>query len=125
MRTIGKYYKKTVLSIPEENRRKVELPVNWDNSKIEQDLFGWKLYSGKEYVECRSEEEARFLKVFLDSDVREVYVPNDDNYLKEILPPLENIKTKSDETTEDFLYGVVNRQLKARIRHEVFMEITK
>ena len=125
MRTIGKFYLDEVMCLPKSKLKKVELPSDNDNSKIDHDLFGIKLYAGDEYIECRSEEEARYLKVFLDSGVREVYIPKDDEYLKTILPKLEYIKSKIDEFLADAMYSLFDRKLKAQLKHEVFMEVTK
>lgn len=125
MRTIGKYYREKVLCLPKKQLKKVELPSSSNKSIIEKDLFGWKLYSGKNYITCCSEEEARFLKVFHDSGVNETYVPKDNEYLKSILPDLEKIKKRIDEIIEFHIDGILNRRLRERARHEIYMEITK
>lgn len=125
MRTIGQFYREQILSLPKEKLAQVELPTNWDGARIEKDLFGWKLHSGADFIECRSEEEARYLKVFLDSGVTEICVPKDDNYLKTILPNLETRKRKIDEIVNSYLETVLDRKIRERVRHEVFMEITK
>ena len=69
MKTLGEFYKEKVLSHKNLINRK--LPENSDTIKIERDLFGWKLYSGKNFIECRSEDEGRFLKVFLEAVIRD------------------------------------------------------
>lgn len=125
MRTIGQYYKETVLCLPKKERKKVELPSHWDDVRIEEDLFGWKLWSGNEFIECSSEEEAKYLKVFFDSDVYEFDVPKDNEYLKKILPQLLKNKAAIDEIIDDFSYGILDRQIKAKLRHMVFVDITK
>jgi hypothetical protein len=125
MRTIGRFYREEILSLPPEKLAPIELPTNWDDTRIEKDLFGWKLYSGADFIECRSEEEARYLKVFIDSRVTEVFVPKDDQDLKTILPKLENLKRKIDEIVNSYLETVLNRKIRERIRHEVFVELTK
>ena len=80
MKTLGEFYKEKVLCHKNLITRK--LPENSDLIKIERDLFGWKLYSGKNFIECRSEDEARYLKVFLEAGLTKVRVPKDDEYLK-------------------------------------------
>jgi hypothetical protein len=125
MRTIGRFYREEILSLPPEKLAPIELPTNWEDTRIEKDLFGWKLYSGEDFIECRSEEEARYLKVFIDSRVAEVFVPTDDQDLKTILPNLENLKRKIDEIVNSYLETVLNRKIRERIRHEVFVELTK
>ena len=125
MRTIGQYYREKVLCLPKKQLKKVELPSSSDISLIEKDLFSWKLYSGKKYITCRSEEEARFLKVFHDSRMNEIYVPKDEEYLKSILPDLEKIKKRIDEIIESHIDGILSRKIRERARHEIYMEITK
>lgn len=125
MRTIGQFYKEKVLCLPKNKIKRVELPSSSNETRIEQDLFGWKLYSGKDFIECRSEEEARYLKVFLDAGVTEVCVPKEDEYLKSILPELENLKRKIDEILNSYLETILNRKIREQLKHEVFMELTK
>ncbi len=125
MKFIGAYYKETVLSLPKKSLFKRELPGNLGETKIERDLFGWKLYSGKDSIECRSEEEARYLKVFLDLGFKEIYVPKDGAHLKSILPELERLKTRTDEILNSYLETILDRKMKERLKHEVYMEISK
>lgn len=125
MRTLGQYYREKVLCLPKRELKKVELPANWGNLKIEEGLFGWRLISGKEFVECRSEEEARYLKVFLDADMREILVPRSDEYLRAILPDLEKLKRKIDEILNSYLETIFDRKAQEQLRHEVFLEVTK
>lgn len=60
MKLIGEFYREKILSLPKRKLSKKELSDNSGEIKVERDLFGWKLYSGKNFIECRSEEEARF-----------------------------------------------------------------
>jgi len=125
MKRLGEFYREKVLTLPKKSLVKREFPENSGKIKIDRDLLGWKLYSGKKYIECRSEEEARFLKVFLDAELDEVYVPKDDEYLKTILPELERLKAKTDEIINSYLETILDRKIRERIRYEVYMEITK
>jgi hypothetical protein len=125
MKTIGEFYREKVLSLPKKSLSKIELPDNYGEIKIEKDLFGWKLYSGKNYIECRSKEEARYLRVFLDSGMKRICVPKDDEYLRTILPELERLKMKIDEILNSYLETILNRRIRQRVRHEVFIELTK
>jgi len=125
MRTLGQFYREDILSLPPEKLARVDLETNGDETRIVKDLFGWKLYAGSDFIECQSEVEARYLKVFLDSGVTEVCVPKDESYLKTILPKLEARKMKIDEIMNSYLETVLDRKIRERIRYEVFMEITK
>jgi hypothetical protein len=125
MKRIGAYYREEVLSLPQEMLIEVELPRSSGEFKIIKDLFGWKLYSGDNFVECRSEEEARYLLVFWDAGMRNVMVPKEEEYLKKILPELERLKKRTDEIIEKHLRALRNPRLREQVRREVYMEITK
>ena len=123
MKTLGEFYKERIL--PRKDLISRELPDNSDEVRIEKDLFGWKLYSDENFIECRSEEEARYLKVFFDAGMTSVGVPNDDEYIKSILDELEGLKMKIDEIGNSYLETVLDRKTRERVKQEVFMEITK
>ena len=125
MRTIGKFYRDEILCLPKRQLKKVELPTNWGNTKLEEDLFGWKIHTGMEIIECRSKEESRYLKILLDYNMREVYVPKDDEYLKKILPKLEKLKKKIDNIINFYLRGVLDRRIRDKVKSKVYLEITK
>jgi hypothetical protein len=125
MKRIGEFYREKVLSLPKKSLIKKILPDNSGDVKIEKDLFGWRLYSGKNFIQCRSEEEARYLKVFLDAGLREVYVPKDNEYLKSILPELEKLKAKTDEIIKFYIDGILDHKIRERVKREVYIEITK
>lgn len=130
MKRIGAFYKEKILSLPKKSLTMREAPyLSPENMKIERDLFGWKIWytrstrKSREYIECRSEEEARYLKVLLDVGMREIFIPKDDEYLKSILPELELLKKKTDEILNSYLESILNRQIRAQLKHEVYMEI--
>jgi hypothetical protein len=123
MKRIGRFYKETVLSLPEDKRFEINLPYGSGEIKIEKDLFGWKLYCGKKFVECRSEEEARYLKIFLEVGLSSVYVPKDEEYLKSILPELERLKKRTDEIINFHTSGILNKRIREEIRQKVYSEI--
>ncbi|MCH7783708.1 hypothetical protein IID62_11650, partial [candidate division KSB1 bacterium] len=78
-----------------------------------------------EFIECRSEENAQFLKVMFGSGMKEIYVPNDDGYLSSILPEFVKIKSKIDSILNDYFETLMNRQDRVRLKYEVYNEITK
>jgi hypothetical protein len=125
MKTIGEFYRERVLSLPKKVLSKKELPNDSGEIKVERDLFGWKLYAGKNFIECRSEEEARYLKIFVDLGVQEIFVPKDDTDLKSVLPELERIKTKVDEILNSYLETILDRKIRERLKYEVYMEVAK
>ena len=123
MRTLGEFYREKLSSRSDLIEKTFE--NNFGEIKIEQDLFGWKLYSDKKYFECKSEEEARYLKVFFEAGVESIKVPKDDKYLKNILPELENLKMKIDKIINSYLETILNRQIMEKLKQEVFAELMK
>ena len=123
MKTLGEFYKIRVLS--QKNLKTMELPTNWGDIRIVQDLFGWRLFSGKSVFECRSEAEARYLMVFWDAEMIELCVPEDDEYLNSIVPELEAIKKRLDDILNEYLEGILKRRDRAWLKREVFIEMTK
>ena len=126
MRTLGEIYKEYILSLPETEVIVREIDNVSDNHIIERDIFGWKLFSDKKhFLECRSEEEALYLKIFADAGMLEITVPNSDDYLLKILPDLIKIKTRTDEIIEEYLESILSRKMREKIRNEVYSELTK
>ncbi len=122
MPTLGDFYKEKILS--QENLVNRNLPANSGNIEIKQDLFGVKLFYGKkDFLECRSEDEARYLKIWMESGVREISVPQDEEYLKTIVPELEELKKKIDQVIHDYTFGILNRRMRQEIRRRVYQEI--
>jgi hypothetical protein len=125
MRYIGEFYREKVLSLKAAAVKKRELPRLVDDVQIARGLFGWEITSKKERIECRSEAEARYLKIMTDFGYQEVMVPLSDEYIKEFLPAMENIRNKSLTILEDILQSILNRKAREKIKSEVFAEITK
>lgn len=101
------------------------LPKESGKVKIEQHLFGWRLYSGKKFIECDSEEEARYLKVFLEARMVKVKMPKDIESLRSILPEIESLKTKITEVINSNLGSIVDTKTKAKIGHQLWVEVMK
>jgi len=129
VKRIGAFYKEKVLSLPEQSRIFREIPSSFlENMEIVKDLFGWKIYytnPGRKslFIECRSEEEARYLKALNDSGMTKIYVPEDNEYLRSILPELERLKTRTEEILNEHLYGILSRKMRRQLRFAVYMEI--
>jgi len=123
MDTLGKFYKEKMLT--QKPLLTKMLPKASDKVKIEQHLFGWRLYSGKKSIECNSEEEARYLRVFLEAGMDKVKMPKDSEYLKSILPEMENLKIKITEVINSYLESIVDTKTKAKISHQLWIEVMK
>jgi hypothetical protein len=92
---------------------------------IQQSLMGWRLYSGRQSIDCASELEARYLKVWLGAGLDSVKIPRDEGYLKTIVPELESLKQKIGEIIAPYLNSIVNVKTKERILHRLWLEVTR
>lgn len=121
--TLGKFYREKILT--HKPLRTKNLPKVSSEVKLEQELFGWRLSSGRQYTDCASEMEARYLKVWLEAGLESVKIPKDEDYLKEIVPELESLKQKTDEIFEDYLGSILDPRLRQRLLHQLWQEVTK
>ncbi len=132
MKTIGDFLRARILPLPEESLDMRETPYLFlDNMRIVKEIWGWKIFytkSGRkkeEFLECRSEEEARYLKALIDSGLREIPVPKDDEYLKSILPELERVKARIDEILHQYMDTIRDRSAREQLRREVYEDCVK
>jgi type I restriction enzyme M protein len=121
--TLGKFYREEILPCKPLILR--ELPRWSEDTRIENGLFGWRLYVGRKAVECRSEEEAHYLRIFVEAGLEEVKVPKQEAILKRILPRLESLKKSIDEIIDSYLESIVSVKLKKSLRHRLWIEIVK
>ncbi len=80
---------------------------------------------GRQHIDCGSEYEARYLKVWLEAGLDSVKMPKDEDYLKEIVSLLEELKKKIDETFQTYLSSIVTPKLQERLYHQLWQEVTK
>lgn len=119
--TLKKFYKEKVLNQKNLYTRKLfqlsEKPI------IGKDLFAWHLASGKNVIECCSETEAHYLKVWLESGAKSIKVPEDKKYLEKITTELEKLKTDLDKIIEDYLSSILNIKVRNQILHQIWQKI--
>lgn len=125
MQLIGDYYREKILTRNDLHHRELTLPRD-KPLQIIQYLFGWQLIGGDEAMDCRSEAEARYLRVFSELGFDEVAVPASDEYLEEqALPVLEHLKSRADEILAEHLETVFDPRIRSKIRRDVYAEISK
>jgi hypothetical protein len=122
--TLGKFYQEKILN-QEEALYSRTLPEPTDEIKAERDLYGWRLYSGRRSIECKSDSEAQYLKVWLEAGLTEIKVPQDGNYLKKIVPELVAEKKKIDKTINSYLDSILDIKLRARILRQLWQRLTE
>jgi len=121
--TLGKFYKEKILTLKPLLTK--PLPQESGKVRIQQHLFGWRLSSGKKYLECDSEEEARYLKIFLEAGMDTVNIPKDNEYLKTILPEIEILHVKISDIINSYLESIADTKTKATISHLLWTEVMK
>lgn len=123
--TLGKFYREKILTQkPLLTKTLPEVSLK-DEIKIEKSLFGWILSSGSKHIECRSEEEALYLKVFLEAGLNKVKIPKDDNCLKDVLPELIKIKGRIDKIINSYLESIVDIKTREKLKHRLLSEVIK
>ena len=126
---IGDYYREKVMALHRKERKKFEIPLHSGVTRIENEFFGWKLYylihgrKSEDFIECRTEEEARYLKIFMELEAREIYIPKDENLIAEILPRLEYLKKQTDDLLNEYLSALMQRKHREQLRFMVYKEI--
>jgi len=116
--TYRKFYEEKVLSRKELKEVKLFSPAK--KPFISIGLFGCEIVAGKERIQCVNEEEARYLKVWLDAGLtEEVKAPTDEKYLKHILPELEELHTNISRIISEHLESITSQKLCNQIIHHL------
>jgi type I restriction-modification system DNA methylase subunit len=110
---LGHFYEENILS--QKNLKTVKLFHTTNEIHIKNELFGWRLISGKDYIDCQSEAEAEYLKIWLESGLDEVKVPKDETYLSKILPELKALKERIDQIISDHISSITSQKLRSKI----------
>jgi len=122
--TLGKLYSEKVKKskIP---LRTVHLPAKTDKIRIDSEIFGFRLISGRKHVDCKTEDEAKYLKIFLEAGMEKVKIPKQELHLKQILPELQQIKQKIDKVIESDISTIINVKLRKKLEHLIWQEVMK
>ena len=75
--------------------------------------------------QCASEDEAKYVKVFLEAGLNEVQLPGDEKYLHSIIPELEKVKKRNDDIVNSFLDSILSNNTKKALKHRIWSEIMK
>jgi len=121
--TLGNFYKKHILS--KKSLKKIKLPELAEPVKLEKTLLDYRLCSGKESMDCSSEEEGRYFKVFLEAGWDEVLVPENQEDIKQVLPQLEKIASKVKEAINYYTDSILDPRLRDQIIHLVWQKVSQ
>lgn len=129
--TLGKFYQENILSHKPLYTKKLPKPTSDIGLeaelglKFEKDIHKYRLYSGKKYIFCKSEPEARYLKVWVETGLESVKVPKDENCLAKIVPQLEKLMEKIKKIIESYTNSILQPKLRQKILHQLWQKITE
>ena len=124
MELIGIYHRDKILVLPENQRKQVDLPTWRDDVKIVNEIFGWVLQCAKKKIECRSEDEARYIYALWSYEWTDFWIPLDDKYLAEILPRLLVLKEGHDEVIEEKTSLYSRKSIRDELRRQIYLAAT-
>jgi hypothetical protein len=101
------------------------LPDGSGEVKINHELFGWRLSRDNQYVDCNSELEARYLKVWMEMGLTTIVAPENEEGLKKLVPDLEALTQKINAIFESHLNSIVAAKLKDQLRQLLLSEVIK
>ena len=119
---LGEFYRKHILS--RKDLKKIILPELTESPTISQTLMDFRLISGRKSIDCNTEEEAKYCKVFLEAGWSEVKVPKDAEYLGNILLQLEKIGREVKEAITYYTEGVLDTKIQNQVEHIVWQEVS-
>jgi type I restriction enzyme M protein len=118
---LGHFYSEKIIC--QKNLKTVKLFHPIKDIQIKNELFGWRLSSGKDHIDCQSEAEAEYLKIWIESGLEEVKVPKDESYILKILPELKALKEKIDQIISDHISSITSQKLQQKILQKLQGEL--
>lgn len=119
--TLGAYYASNVLKLKALKTQK--LPKLETAIKIVgPNVFGnWELTTGKKKLECPSEEEAKYVKVWIEAGADSIAVPVELPALKKVLPRIKELAKEHAALVEEEISGFGEKE-QAAVRHRFWQE---
>ncbi len=118
--TLNIFYQKIIAG--RKDLEEIHLPPLVGDPKIEKTLLAHRLSSGKKWIECDTEEEIRYLKIFLDAGWDTVLKPKEKEFLRSVLSELEKAFQRTKEALDYYTEGILDRGLRAHIAREVWQK---
>ena len=121
-KSLKKWYEEKILSRTDLETRK--LPEIGNNLKIEKGLYGWKIKGDKGSLQCTSEPEAEYLKIWLEIGSKSISIPKDEAYLLKVTAELKTLKKEIDDIIDSYLGSILDNKLKSQILYRVWQSIS-
>jgi len=111
------FYKSSITAVPCTS---LDLPERAEPIEMENSLFGWRLKIGRKFIDCSSEIQARYLRVFAEMGWDRAVVPKDSNYLATIIDQWENLFDKAHVTLEEYTSSILQNKTRDLLIHKVW-----
>ena len=121
-KSLKKWYEEKILLRNDLETRK--LPEIGNNLTIEKGLYGWKIKGDKGSLQCTSEVEAEFLKIWLEIGSKSISIPKDEAYLLKVTAELKALKKEIDDIIDSYLSSILDSKLKSQILYRVWQSIS-
>lgn len=121
-KSLKKWYEERILSRKDLETR--ELPDLGNNLKIEKGLYGWKIKGDKGSLQCTSEAEAEYLKIWIEIGTKSVDIPKGETYLSKVVEELKALKKEIDNLIDSYLVSVLDAKLKSQILYRLWQSIS-
>jgi len=117
---LATFYKHRIAAVPCYG---LDLPKPEEPIKIENSLFGWRLKIGKKAIDCSSEAQARYLRVFAEMGCDQTLVPKDDAYLSSIINQWESLFEKAQAALQEHTSSILQNKTRDLLIHTVWVNL--
>jgi hypothetical protein len=100
--------------------RIMNFPKSAEPIEIEKSLFGWRLKIGQRIVDCSSEAQALYLRVFAEMGCDQTLVPKDDAYLSSIVNQWESLFEKAQAALQEYISSILQNKTRDLLIHTVW-----
>jgi len=114
---LATFYKDRIATVPCYS---LDLPKPEEPIEIENLLFGWRLKIGKKAIDCSSETQARYLRVFAEMGCDQTLVPKDDTYLSSIVNHWESLFEKAQAALQEHTSSILQNKTRDLLIHTVW-----
>lgn len=121
-KSLKKWYEEKILTRNDLEIK--EFPDLGNNLKIEKGLYGWKIKGDKGFLQCTSEAEAEYLKIWIEIGTKSISIPKNETYLSKAAEELKNLKKEIDDLIDSYLGSVLDNKLKSQIIYRVWQSIS-
>ncbi len=117
---LATFFKAQITTVPCST---LELPKCAQPIEVENSLLGWRLKMGKKAIDCSSEAQARYLRVFAEMCWDQAPVPKDNSYLSSILSQWENLFENTKVVLEEHTTSILQRNTRELLVQTVWRKL--